>query len=918
MNVGWLGWVLVGMLGGCAATPPRVSVESSRPSAPVPSASSGTNEAVAEPAPCEKAAALRSRVPGWLDAGKLHRSLEAIEAANRLCLDTSTSIRIAELEILVELGRKAAAREFAGELSNGPLSPEERAAVDRALAALGTQDESPRDPSAFEGNMRDTWHAARAASREGRYADASSLLLEGWSKWNRADLFALIDAGRFALKAGKAADAQRLFDRGLEELERRYATTVRVELRRDLSHTGDMVWVPSTEFVAVVDRDDIVLVDGDTLKERLRWKAYDKSVSVGVYSLLVASPNGRCLASSFSWGSDLSESDDHLIRVWRASDGEPISTIQGPVGHVAALAISPDGKVVASVGPGSGVRLNRLEDGVLLRVLRGSEGPPRIVAFSPDGKLLASGVRDGMLRLFRLADGSLMREVKGAGEEVTGLAFFRDARTLLVGIKDGRFCRVRVEDGSAACYWKSGSREIRNIATIGNGPVVSAMTNDVVGLWDGTTGKPRGSIRRSEKATGYINAAFSPDEQLVVLNTKNGNLELVHKSSKDYITLDDPHDRHKRIVYDASGTMMASGAEDGTVWLWRARDGALLRRLSGQEKGTPELSFDSTGTFLASSSGDGSVRLWKTADGSLVRVFAEPGKQATSVTFAPDGKSLWAGFADGSLRRWSAPDGRLLDALDTKGDVMESIALSADGALVAVGTTRGRIQIWRTTDKQPVCSSEDSSDSSGSFPRRVTHLAFTPDGRRVAGINWSYDVNVWSTRDCRHDPSFKPPKLSLSDERLGMGRFDGFALSRGGTFLATNYGDGSVRLLSTRDGAELHSFKRDHNGVLSASIAPDDHRLLFATEQGLEVWNVDGTEPIHRLSTNREHDAIVTLSGSGRYFDIVGKGEPWALDNMAVCRIGPVSLPLEVCAERTRVPGLGAKLASVGETGIEP
>jgi WD40 repeat protein len=850
------------MLGGCAATLPRGGVASSRPSAPVPSASSGTNEAVTELSPCEKAAALRSWVPGWLVAGKLHRSLYALEAANHLCSEAPTSIRITELEILVELGRKDAARELAGELSNGPLSPEERAAVDRALALLGAHDE-----------------------------------------WNRADVFALIDAGRFALKAGKASDAQRLFDRGLEELERRYATTVRVELRRDLSHTGDMVWVPSTEFVAVVDDGDIVLVDGDTLKERLRWKVRSKWTLDDYNTLLAASPDGRWLVSTV---------EDSLIRRFSVSDGKLLNTIEGPTGSLSALALSPDGKVIASVGSGPGVRLYRAYDGVLLRVLRGTEEPTRVVAFSPDGLLLASGTRDGVVRLVRLANGALVREIKGLGD-VTGLTFFTDAGTLLVGTKDGRFCRVKVADGTKTCSPKTGEREISDLAVVGHGPLVAAMTNGSMGLWHGSTGEFRGEIRRSKKATGYVNAAFSPDERLVVLRRDSGGLESLSNSSGDPITPDKPHDWHVQTAYDRSGTTMASGDMDGTVWLWRARDGALLGRLSGHEKDITGLAFDTTGNFLASSSSDGSVRLWKTADGSLVRVFAEPGKPATSVMFAPDGKSLWAGFRFGTLRRWSVPDGRPLDAPDTdKGmtdrEMVESIAFNVDGTLVAIGTTHGRIRLWRTGDNSPLCSSDEDTDRFSV----VSPLAFTPDGRRVVGNLRSHEVNVWSAGDCQPDGSFSPPEFSSSDSQLRMGENAVLALSRDGTFLATNYGDGSVRLLSTRDGAELHSFKRDHNQVEAVGIAPDDHQLLFATEQGLEVWKLDGTEPVLRFSTNREHDAIVTVSGSGRYFDIVGTGEPWALDNMAVCRIGPVSLPLEVCAERTRVPGLGAKLASNG------
>ncbi|EJF55651.1 WD40 repeat-like protein, partial [Dichomitus squalens LYAD-421 SS1] len=144
-------------------------------------------------------------------------------------------------------------------------------------------------------------------------------------------------------------------------------------------------------------------------------------------------------------------------------------------------------------------------------------------------------------------------------------------------------------------------------------------------------------------------AAFSPESTHLAIGYVKGPIRIWYMATRcDPPLLLNAH-RTNDVAFSPDGRLLLSASWDGTVKIWDAYTGAIVRSLEGHTSPVCTASFSPCGKYIASASSDETVRVWRASDGSCLATLSDHDQSVLHVAFTPDGTGLWSAAANGTV-----------------------------------------------------------------------------------------------------------------------------------------------------------------------------------------------------------------------------------------------------------------------------
>ncbi|BFU94120.1 MAG: protein of unknown function [Nitrospira sp.] len=431
-----------------------------------------------------------------------------------------------------------------------------------------------------------------------------------------------------------------------------------------------------------------------------------------------------------------------------STDGVQVVFQTGHAGAIHAVAVSPNGRYIASSGSQDGtVKIWDVTSGQEVRNFTGFGGFGQgadFVTFSEDSAQVVTHEMTGAVKVFDVASG---REIRTGGSGLDGRgAVSANARFAAIGeaadpksidrqpLGGNRSLSV-IDLGTGRTVWTipdsamqqplafsrdgktlvtvrtdAGYSSAGVLATIGSSlgsmiglggffsgePSVPTMKQELL-VWD----VPAKQLRRSWPFTPTsdgIGGALSPDGRYLAMEqpVERSLRVLDLETGRPAVAIPLGEGRMKgmgmtqSLTFSPDGKILAIGKGDGTAKLFGFPSG---RRVREFEATSLNFSPDGTTWVIGAASG-GAPYLQEAASGNETRL-AGGASEVSDLALTADGQSIVAGMHGGSAKLWDLPTGQLLRTFDCPdGMAVSSVAVSRAGSLLATGCVNGSAWLW--------------------------------------------------------------------------------------------------------------------------------------------------------------------------------------------------------------------------------
>ena len=479
---------------------------------------------------------------------------------------------------------------------------------------------------------------------------------------------------------------------------------------------------------------------------------------------------------------------------------DDVTTWALPEGAIARLgrgcnpdfAFSPDGQCLV-IGNTLGLWVYDLETLSPIALWEAERGMTFHIAFSPNGKWIAACNSDKILKVLDTQNGACLTEVK-IDDYITKLDFSYNSQYL------------------AAAYTNAPTAEV----------------------WRAETGKPVAQFTADTEEESYDSPIrFSPDTRLIAFTCSSSNTDdaesiiVWNMEGGEQIACLSAHTNSvSTLCFSPCGKFLASGGEDGTVYVWDVNTWQQVQCYSD---------YGHVYRMIPSWTPDGILR-------AAIINYDETGPATLSVRDLESGEELYNDQFWGNTVRFS------------RESAWGNTVLFSNGSQLAYESRHEFINVWtpeypykRQFTHSPI-SFPTSTHSRAAFP---TFAVFSDDGETLAVKHYHESVVLWDIESKRSRPAVK-------EESAGKNQFL-YKTDSGKLYVASIKNDNVTLWEADGKGPPLIEGTGREYWNASPTLSPTGKLFAYADADGnLKVWDVQSGnqryELTHPLEPNDEGD----------------------------------------------------------------
>ncbi|KAJ2221826.1 hypothetical protein H4R99_004828 [Coemansia sp. RSA 1722] len=318
---------------------------------------------------------------------------------------------------------------------------------------------------------------------------------------------------------------------------------------------------------------------------------------------------------------------------------ELLITLRGHTDEVWYVAFSPDGRYLASASRDKTCILWSTKDYSLVHKLEGHEGEVSYLSWSPNGKYLLSASTDKTIRLWNVASGECMQTFTGHEETASSCKWLDDEDRFITGSMDQKIL-----------IWSTKSNIIKQISSprvhdmvisLECGLLLAADNRTSIHVYDLST---LTFLYKLEEPTAIMSLALSSDSKYCLTELRNGSLHMWDLETRTRVRDFSGHIQGSYVIRctfaGLEDRFVATGSEDGTLFVWNRKTGRLLERLKSHTKSINGCAWSDQAAALATAADDKTICIWpayRGAPSDLISKNKTSQNLASSSTSSADG-----------------------------------------------------------------------------------------------------------------------------------------------------------------------------------------------------------------------------------------------------------------------------------------